>query len=900
MYKYLIQDLYKIVLLFAALLVFVSASMAQQHGTIKGHLTDTAGHQILKDAFITVVSTSDTTLKRKSLSGADGSFEVSPLPYGIYSVLITFQGFEPAIRQVSLDKNNPFSDIGEICLKIQVKLLDSVQVDESFMILKKDTVEYNAGRFKTRDYAPLSELLERLPGMIVNIDGSVMINGQPIDKILVDGKPFFGGDPQTAMKHLPAEIIRKIQVYTSSNEQIGLPGPPPGFQNSKTINLVLKNNRRKGEFGKLSAGAGSEGTYAGSLDLSYMNGPQQISLIGDAGNVEGMTGMQDAAMSSMGKQRIGINRQWSGGINYRDSWNDRTTHYGSYSNSHQSTENTQQIHLLSLFPGDSSTSLNQNTINSSQNNSQRLNLTIERKLDESNSITFRPSFNLQQVENCSSTQGIQTYAQSGAAMYHSSGNNSTKTNNKTINAGIQYIHRGTPSKPSYTLGLDIVSDHNEYTGLTFSRTDFIYPFIHTDSLNLHAGNSSASFGISPSLTYSIPLQSHDILNLQCNYFFNSNSAINQTLKYNDATRQFDLPVEGQNNDFNNSYHTGKLSFDYVIQRNHYGITLGTGIESDHLQGKDLTKVSSVESQYTTMLPAATLNLDLGNNKNLRFNYNGKPIPLTIQQLQPVSATTDSLFIQVGNPQLKQPYMHSFSLSYTSVGMGSQKFFTATITGSLTLHSVQNAVNLLSNGAQVNMPVNLNGTGNVYASMSYTIPAPRLRSNINITGNIRYSQDPGLSNGQITNTRIVNFSSSPSWSFHNDKGIDFQVSAASEYDIIHYPTDSGRVTGYFTETISTRFSYIKRDWTVWLISFYSLNNSLPSGFQPTAPIISPALSRRLLKRKAAEIRLSVSDIMNQQSGASRIATPNSISDTRSMTRGRYALLSFTYNLSHFGK
>jgi hypothetical protein len=899
MSRYPVKDLYKSVLLFFSLLTMVTGAMAQQTGIIKGRLVDTVSHQLLRDAFITVVNTSDTALKKKSLSKEDASLEVAQLPYGSYFVQITFQGFEPALRQINLNKDNPVFDMGYVYMKIQIRVLDTIRVDEPPMILKKDTIEYNAGSFQTRAYAPLSDLLEKLPGIQVNSDGSTSMNGQTVDQILVDGKPFFGGDPQMALRHLPAEIIRKIQVYTTTNEQMGLPGPP-GLPGNKTINLILKSNRRKGNFGKLAAGGGPGGVFAGSVDLNHMNGSQQVSVVGDAGNVDGMnTDIPGETANGMGNSGYGITRRWSGGINYRDTWNDQTNIYGSYTNSQQRTENVQRMHSLNLFPGDSSTSLHQNTTNLTKNNLQRLNLTLESKLNAFNSLIFRPNIILQHSETQFSQQGIQNYVKSTTPIYQSSSNNNSTIDNKTISAGLLYIHKGHQPLHSLSLGLDVFSDHSDHSGFSYSKTNYFTPSTYTSNLNQHFINSGLSFTLSPSLTYTMPLGTHDALDIRCNYSCSHSSAQNQTLRYNNDTQKFDQPDKGQSNDFNNIYSTAKVFVNYRMQWKHYGITFGAGIESDHLKGEDLTKGSNIENQYMSILPAATLNIDLGKNKSLQFNYNGKPIPLTTQQLQPVSVTTDSLFIQQGNLLLKQPYMHSFSLSYTSLHIGSQRFFTAMVSGSMTLHAVQTAVTLLNNGAQVTIPVNMNGAGNIYANLNYTIPTIRPGSNINLASNISYSQNPGVTNGLKNNTRMINFSGALSWNFHSKRGLDLRVSGISGYNIMNSTLDPKQDIGYFTAAFSSRLTYIRGDWTATLLNFYAVNNSLPRDFQPLAPILSPGIGRRLLNRKAAEIKLSITDILNQQSGASRNVTPNAIVDMWSMTRGRYILLSFTYNLSKFG-
>lgn len=887
-------------LIFVALLTMVvTRSSAQYTGTIKGRLVDTAGHQLLRDAFLILTNISDTTWKKKCFSREDATFEVSQLPYGSYFIRITFQGFEPDSQHVSLDKEHPVLDMGDIYLKIRVRVLDSVRVEESPMILKKDTIEYNASRFKTRSYAPLSDLMEILPGIRVNNDGTISMNGRPVDQLLVDGKPFFEGDPQMALRHLPAEIIRKIQVYPTTYEQMGLSGPP-GLAGGKTINLILKSNRRKGDFGKLAVGAGTGGAYAGSMDLNHMNGVQQISVIGDAGNVDGLnTDRPGDAMNTTGNGRYGITRKWNAGINYRDTWNDHATIYGSYVNSQQQTQSVQRMHSLNIFPNDSSTSLDQNSTALSKNGLQRMNLTLENKFSPSNSLFFRPNISLQHTESYSTQQGTATYTQTAAPVYQSSGNNSSTSDNSTISAGLQYLHKGSQLLRSFSVGLDVVSDHNERSGFNFSKTNFSAPSATTNSLNQHSANSGSSLAISPSFSYTLPLGANDALDLLGNYLYNRSSASNQTFRFNDITQKFDQPDQGQSNDFNNIYYAAKALVNYRIHWGHVGIGLGNGIESDQLQGKNVTKNSTIESHYLSMLPSASLHIDLANNKSLQLFYSGKPVPLTVQQLQPVSATTDSLFIQQGNPQLKQPFTHSFSLSYNALNTRTQTFFTAMVSGSVTANAVQNSITLLSNGAQVTMPVNLNGAGNVSANFNYTIPASKLHSTFTLGGDLRYSQDPGLNNGLQNNTHMMNFSGTLSWDLHSPAGIDCRVSTTSEYYIVHYPLDSNRVTGYFTETLSSRLTYTRGDWTGSLTGFYTLNNSLPKGFQPLAPILSPAISRRLLNRKAAEIRLSVTDMLNQQSGASRTTTPNAIIDMWSVTRGRYVLLSFIYNLSRFG-
>jgi len=780
--------------------------------------------------------------------------------------------------------------------KIRVKLLDTVIVAEPPMILKKDTIAYNASRYHTAAYAPLSDLLDKLPGIRVNDDGTASINGQPVDRILVDGKPFFAGDPKLALQHLPADIIRQVQVYPTAYEQRGgLPGSPPG---NKTINLVLKNNRRKGDFGKLALGAGVESVYAASMDLHDMHGARQMSIIGDAGNVDGFESGKPAPAAIAGVGAYGIRDKWNAGINYRDQWTDATDAYGSFTNSQQHTKSEQKSQSLNLFPGDASTLLEQHTTSVSRQDLQHLNFNIETRLDKDNSLIFRPDVQLSHSSTQSSQQITQRYAQSNAAIYNSSGDNNTVASDKRIDAGLQYIHKGRQALPSLLVNLDIFSDRHEQNGFNFSRTHFSTATNSTGDLDQHTTSGNSSLVLSPSIEYKIPLNALSLLDIQMDYSYIRNEAINATFRRDSITQQFDHPDSGQTNAFDNVYQRSRGAVNYRVHWSRWSINLGAGVQSDQMQSKDFTKGGTFKNQYLNLLPSASVSMDWQNAKSIQLSYSGKPVSLTLQQLQPVAVTTDSLFIQRGNPLLKQPFMHSFSVSYTSLHMGTQRFFSAMLSGSLMVHSVQNDVRLLSNGARVSMPVNMNGAGNVYANFNYVVPAPRLRSNVTLAGNIRYSRDPGISNGLVNNTHMVNFSGEVSWDFHSPGGIDLRAGAAAEYNVFHYPLDPGDGSAYFVQSFSFAGSYTRNDWKGSLMGYYSLNNSLPKAFRTLAPVLSPAISRRLLKHRAAEVRLSVTDLLNQRSGASRTVTANAVTDVWAAARGRYGLLSFVYNMSRF--
>ena len=134
-----------------------------------------------------------------------------------------------------------------------------VQAEAPPITLKEDTVEYNAGSFKTQPNANVEELLKKLPGVKVEKDGTVKAQGEKVNRVFVDGKEFFGNDPKLATRNLPADAIDKVQVYDRQSDQSQLTGFDDG-NSEKTINLKLKKDKKKGLFGKAMAGAGTDGT----------------------------------------------------------------------------------------------------------------------------------------------------------------------------------------------------------------------------------------------------------------------------------------------------------------------------------------------------------------------------------------------------------------------------------------------------------------------------------------------------------------------------------------------------------------------------------------------------------------------------------------------------------------
>src|SRR5258708_10326464 len=240
---------------------------AQKNGTVKGIAFDTLAKQPVGNATITLMLKKDSSLVTFTMADNTGRFELGSMQNGEYRLLITHVNYHNTNQFFKIDDDHKNIDLGNIVMNDQSKVLSEVFVSTEAppVTLVGDTIQYNANSFKTQPNANVEDLLKKLPGLKVEKDGTVKAQGEKVQKVLVDGKEFFGNDPKIATKNLPADAVDKVQVYNNLSDQSQLTGFEDGNY-EKTINLKLKKDKKKGEFGKVNAGAGNKERYEGKFN----------------------------------------------------------------------------------------------------------------------------------------------------------------------------------------------------------------------------------------------------------------------------------------------------------------------------------------------------------------------------------------------------------------------------------------------------------------------------------------------------------------------------------------------------------------------------------------------------------------------------------------------------------
>ena len=152
-------------------------------------------------------------------------------------------------KHYALDNDTKPAVLHPIILKSESNTLKGVTiVGVNPVTLKEDTVEYKASAYKVRENAPVEDLIKKLPGVDVDVNGNITTQGKQVTKVRINGKDFMGGDVQSATKNLPADVVENIQMIDDYGDQANLTGVKTG-EPDKIMNITIRKDKNYGYFG---------------------------------------------------------------------------------------------------------------------------------------------------------------------------------------------------------------------------------------------------------------------------------------------------------------------------------------------------------------------------------------------------------------------------------------------------------------------------------------------------------------------------------------------------------------------------------------------------------------------------------------------------------------------------
>lgn len=918
-------------LVLAIVLFFSFTSIFAQQSSIKGAVADTTDNKNLQNTLITVLSAKDSTLIKFTRADRSGNFSIPAIDSGNFIVMITHPYLGDYFDKLQV-KPASVNDLGKIILIPKSKLLAEVIVKSGSPIkIKGDTTVYTADSFKVREGANVEELLRRLPGIQVDKDGKITAMGERVKKVLVDGEEFFGTDPGIATKNLRADIVKEVEVFDKKSDQAEFTGIDDGVKD-KTINLKLKDDKKKGYFGKAEAGGGLKDKYNNSLMLNAFKGKRKLAGYGimsntgqtnldwnDASNYGGgMEGMETGFMEDGGmfisigggddyNSNSGIPRNWNGGLHYSNKYNNNKQSFNAgykYSKINSPGVTTT---FSKMFLPDTSWSTNSRNDNFTSTIKHALNMTVDLTLDSMNTLKWTTR------GNNNRTIGNNKYYTESFSDDGDSINNSTRKSNSDVDkysltSSLLWRHKFKKLARTLSVNTDVSWNKTTSDGLLYGLNNFYRNGIidHRDTTDQQNIAKNEGKSISTKISYTEPLMKDTYLEFNYSLSYNTNNNERITNR-DDGTGKYDDKIDSLSNSFVFNRLVNTPGINFRVNKKKYGFSFGTSVGFSHFTQKNLTDNTNRKLDYTNFFPRASFNYKIKPSENLRFGYNGSTTAPTLEQLQPIRVNTDPLNIYIGNPDLNQSFRHSFDLSYNSFNVLKERNIFSYLSFSTTQNAFTQSSEIGDGGKRTYKTVNVDGVYNMnmFFDYGFKIPDTKWRMgfgpNININRNIDFVSDQlsGKSVKNVTNTR--NYGISVNISQYVPDKYDFRIGPGFSWNTSKASVNTTANAAYWQASANAGGNVVLPGkinlGTDISLQMRQKDKRFPANNNFTT--WNAFVIKRIMKNEL-EFKLGLYDILNQNRGYNRSFDSYSFTETYNNTLKRFWLLSVTWNISKNGK
>ncbi|HEY9260773.1 outer membrane beta-barrel protein, partial [Chitinophaga sp.] len=754
------------------LLTITQLCLAQQ-AVVKGNVADTLNRVQLSHSVVALLQAKDSILVRFTRSDEKGHFELNKIPAGKYVLLISYPAFADYVETLTL-ADTSVVHLDKIMLTQRSRLLQEVVIQQKIAAIKMkgDTTEFNAGSFKTEANASVEDLLKKLPGITVDNKGQITAQGETVKKVLVDGEEFFGDDPTLVTKNLRADMVDKVQLYDKTSDQANFTGMDDG-EKSKTINIQLKEDKKRGYFGKVAVGAGDQGYHNNEAMFNVFRGKQKLAAFGIVSNT-GKIGLNwgDREKFGAGNGDISVNDdgdfEFNGQGDDLDSWDGRYQgngyplvqtgglHYGNKWDRDRQNVNA-NYKIMKLFVDGSSNTVSQDLLKDTTyyNNSSeqfknsilrnRLNGSYENQIDSSSSIKLMVDGSLDhKISSMFNTAEV-------LANTDMVNNSQRKTSSVSDIGGFNssILWRKKFKKKGRTLSVLFAENYSRTNGegLLDAQANF-YKMGLVDSVqntDQRKTTNNEAIGINSNITYTEPLSKSS--SLAINYGINVDNNHSNRLSFNqNSDGKYDMMDSLYSNDYAFNILTHKGGLNYLYTKKKVRVSVGSNVGLTSFQQKDMFRDHERDRNFVNWYPRAIFRYNITSQRRLSFNYNGYTRQPGINDLQPILVNDDPVNVVIGNPNLKPSFNNSFNASFSDYKVMTNRGMWVSLNYSTTSNAISNRSVLDGNGKRTTQAVNVNGNSNAhfYANFNWKIAPIDLRigsgADGGLTRNVNYVND----------------------------------------------------------------------------------------------------------------------------------------------------------------
>ena len=845
---------------------------------------------------------------------------------------------EPSILKIDAEKVSSYTkkfekidqslSLGDIQLEKQglVNAIDEVKITVSPVKIKKDTIEFNAAAIKVRPDSKIEELLKQIPGVEINNDGKITVNGKEVDQIMINGKPFFDKDGKIALQNLPADIIKNIQFTTTKTKEEELSGKAPKSQNT-TINFTIDEKKNKGLLTRLTVGYGSDKRYEASGLASYFKRNTKISLLASSNNINSQGFSRDEVFDSMGNGRNawmmqggtvstvgnvtyfnqgggtkGIQRSTTIGLNYSDKLGkDADLDSFSVMHSDSNTETRSKVSRSTLLPD---YTLQTHSESNGENESKQYNFdaSVKIKLDSMTSIYLSPRFTKNKSFSFNNLKS--STLRNGSLLNESNAYSSNDSESNSFNPYLYFSRKFRKKGRSVSANMNSSISESRRDNLNQSQNTFYQQSGTTfDNRDQLARNKNQNNSFNFNAGYTEPISDSSSVSFEVKYETRSSTDLRNVNDFDNATGNYSKFNQLLSNNMKQRINQISPELTYQINKNKLNFWASAKLNVSDMKVNSLYNGQQYNLQKNFTLPEYNVNLyyQLGEGKILSiYNYSNFTIP-TAEQLTPYKDESNPLATFQGNPDLKNTWSNSLSLYFNNYNK--VKFISYYINIGFTYRNndIINFSTYDNTGKQIVTYDNVSGNKSINAGggFSKTLKWKNNTLTINPRFNMNYAYNNGFIDGQSFTSNSYNLNPGLNLVYEIKDKITIRPSYRIGYSFSNY-------TNYSVTNVNTTNQSLKLELTNYLLKGnfvfgndfeYNTNSNIAPGFKKDFYFWNTSLGYSFYKKQFTA-KVKVYDVLNQNQSVRRTITDSYFEDREDLILKRYIMFSISMKLNKF--
>lgn len=908
---------YRLRLSLFCLLMGLAFGLSAGNINIRGRVLDES-KQSLPQASVRLLRPNGQTQAGIS-TDTSGRFSLIKLPAGRYTLEVSFIGFITHKQELSLTEHKNTLLLNDIILHEDKKTLQEITVvgKANEVVVKGDTLEYNAGSYRTSEGAALEELVKKLPGAEINEAGQITINGKNISKIMVDGKRFFESDPKVALKNLPADAIDKIQVLDRESDASRMTGFSDGDEET-VINLTIKKSNKRGLFGTAYAGTGVPNRrYEANATLNRFSDSSQWSIVAGAnntnnsgfsditsdlglmnnifgGNTRGPRGASGGGNSNDG---ISTSKVLGGNLGYTLGKQGELSSGAFIGNSDKLKESAYE--RTDIIASGNTTERGRSVEHNDKYNTGA-NLRLEWKPTDKTTLIVAPNVNYG-IGAGNKTSSSTTFRGQGTETINTSSLKQS-IDSKVSNSRIHIDLSQKLGNKGRTLALSLLAGINtdDATGIYQSTLTNHLDGQITD-IDQYLETKTNKINYRARISYVEPLGRGFALQGQYQIKGEEVKSDRVAREKQVATGLYDLVNPEYSNELRSHFLSHRIGLALKKATDKLDVTAGINLDPSHLS--NYTKIGREDRQINQSVlnysPTFRLRYTPRKALSLNLDYRGRSFQPSSDQLAPVRDKTNQLVVYEGNPNLKTAYMHNLFGRFSQFNPSSQ----SSLNIFAHLQYIQNDIVSRTRynpatGVRTISYTNADGNARVGLGGFYTTPLPGKRFSLRINSFNSLSNQIGFVDEERNDARSIRLNESLTLAYRH-AGLDTSIKGTWAYYNVWNTLPQ-------TAQQSTQDYRIDWDTNVKLPLGFSLeallahrtSSGYTSSYDRDQTLINIGLSYTFLKNNSATIRLKSYDVLAQQNNIYRESNALSSSMLETNTLGRYVMLHFIYRFNQF--